>query len=172
MIFLVILVSIVFIIKATATATPSTQVGHSPSEISQGIFGWEPNSQYTFQNNLKVDNILTTKDLDTTNSITIRGTTRNYWPYTECIQYNSGFIEPPDTGKVRTPVTVSCTAEYPVAFRGGCSSRCVWLERNEIVGNTQYCGVVPKADIIFSPNYFCTGSNQGQVEARITCCKV
>lgn len=157
MIFLIILVSMIFIIKATATANPSTAVGHDPSEIGQGIFGWEPNSLYTFPNDLNINNLLTTKDLNTTNSITLRGTKRNYWPYTDCIDYTSGFI--------KGSASITCPSQHPIPMRGGCNSECSWMMNDMLSGSTQSCSVN------LNIGSYCDSKAKELVQARITCCK-
>lgn len=160
LVFLAIFVIILFLADAMAsTPNPLTGVGHDPSEIGQGIFGWEPDSLYTFPNNLNVNNMLTTKDLNMTNSITFGGTTKVYWPYSDCRDYISGYVYGASS--------VSCPSDHPVPLRGGCFSNCSWLAVNEVVGTTQYCNVIT------TPNdNYCTGKGQNYVTSRITCCKV
>ena len=160
--FLVVLICVLFVVGVSAYVNPTTHVGHDANETGPGTFGGDANSLYSFPGNVNVSG-----------NITLGGISRGSWPFSECQRFLSDSVESsttardPDTG--RPTVTVSCPPNYPYALTGGCLSRCVWLERDEIIGNTQYCSVVPQSDI--SPWWHCIYPNQGLFQARITCCK-
>lgn len=101
--------------------------------------------------------------MESNRGIKLGTVTRYTWPFSQCIDYQSDWVYK----RAGTAIaTISCTADYPVALRGGCESGCAWISRNEIVDDIQYCHIT--TDI----GTFCSvGNSQRSVRARITCCK-